>query len=113
VVTFAVMVGGLQTWSAGPLAGLVAGSSLLVAVVMAAVVTLTTRTQDLLDALVTAVRPLRHVGVAPERVALVLALAVRSVPVMAGLAAMSTRPGSPGVPGDRYGRSPSRWPSGP
>jgi biotin transport system permease protein len=58
----------------------------LVAVAAAGLVTLTTRTEALLDALVAALRPLRRAGVDPERVALVLALAVRSVPVVAGIA---------------------------
>jgi biotin transport system permease protein len=84
---FALTVGGLQAWSSGPVAGLVVGGSVLVAVAAAAVVTLTTRTQDLLDAIVTAAKPLRRVGVDPERVALTLALAVSSVPVVARLAA--------------------------
>ncbi|MGH3370788.1 MAG: energy-coupling factor transporter transmembrane component T family protein [Nocardioidaceae bacterium] len=55
-------------------------------VLLAALVTLTTRTTDLVDAIVRAMRPLRRVGVDPERVGLVLALGVRSVPVVIGLA---------------------------
>jgi biotin transport system permease protein len=49
-------------------------------------VTLTTRTTDLVDTVVRAVRPLRRVGVEPERVGLLLALAIRSVPVVAAIA---------------------------
>jgi biotin transport system permease protein len=60
--------------------------SLLLAVAAAGLVTLTTRTQDLLDAVVAALRPLRRVGVDPERVGLLLALTIRSVPVLVGLA---------------------------
>jgi biotin transport system permease protein len=59
---------------------------LVVAVLAAGLVTVTTPLADLLDAVVAVTRPLRRVGVDPERVALVLALAVRSVPVVAGLA---------------------------
>jgi biotin transport system permease protein len=55
-------------------------------VLLAALVTLTTRTTAMVDALVAACRPLRVVGVDPERVGLVLALGVRSVPVVVGLA---------------------------
>lgn len=55
-------------------------------VLLAALVTLTTRTTDLVDALVAACRPLRPLGVAPERIGLVLALGVRCVPVVVGLA---------------------------
>lgn len=58
-----------------------------VLVLAAGLVTLTTRTVDLVDALVAALRPLRVVGVRPERVGLLLALSIRSVPVVLGLAA--------------------------
>ncbi len=76
----------VQVWLAGPVRALVVGAGIVVAVAAAGLVTLTTRTEDLLDALVTALGPLRRTGVDPERVALVLALAVRSVPVLAGIA---------------------------
>jgi biotin transport system permease protein len=79
-------VGALQAWLAGPLVAVRVAGGLLVAVGAAGVVTLTTRTEDLLDALVGVLRPLRRVGVDPDRVGLVLALAVRSVPVLAGIA---------------------------
>ena len=55
-------------------------------VLLAALVTLTTRTTDLVDALLAACRPLRRVGVDPERVGLLLALGIRCVPVVVGLA---------------------------
>jgi biotin transport system permease protein len=55
-------------------------------VLLAALVTLTTRTTAMVDAMVVACRPLRVFGVDPERVGLVLALGVRSVPVVIGLA---------------------------
>jgi biotin transport system permease protein len=55
-------------------------------VLLAALVTLTTRTTDLVDALVAACRPLRRLGVDPERVGLLLALGIRCVPVVVGLA---------------------------
>jgi len=51
----------------------------------AALVTLTTTTTDLLDAVVAVLRPARRVGVDPERVGLVLALTIRTIPVLAGL----------------------------
>jgi biotin transport system permease protein len=86
VVPALVVVAALQVWLAGPGRALVIVGSIAVAVAAAALVTLTTRTTDLLDALVAALRPARRLGVDPERVALVLALAVRSVPVLATLA---------------------------
>ena len=55
-------------------------------VLLAALVTLTTRTSDMVDAVVAAARPLRRVGVDPDRVGLLLALGIRSVPVVVGLA---------------------------
>jgi biotin transport system permease protein len=86
VVPALAVVAALQVWLVGAERAAVVVGSLAVAVAAAALVTLTTRTTDLLDALVTALRPARRVGVDPERVALVLALAVRAVPVLAGLA---------------------------
>jgi biotin transport system permease protein len=55
-------------------------------VLLAALVTLTTRTTDLVDALVAACRPLRVVRVDPERIGLMVALGIRCVPVVVGLA---------------------------
>ncbi|GAA5049656.1 energy-coupling factor transporter transmembrane component T family protein [Nocardia callitridis] len=56
---------------------------LLVSVAMAALVTLTTRVTDMLDAVTRALGPLRRVGVDPERIGLLLALAIRCVPLLA------------------------------
>ncbi len=55
-------------------------------VLLANLVTLTTRTSDLIDVVVWLCRPLRRVGVEPERVGLMLNLAIRSVPMMVELA---------------------------
>ncbi|GAA0999341.1 MULTISPECIES: energy-coupling factor transporter transmembrane component T family protein [Nocardiopsidaceae] len=52
-------------------------------VLLANVVTLTTRVREMLDLFERVARPLRHVGVAPDRVALVLALTIRSIPMVA------------------------------
>jgi biotin transport system permease protein len=54
-------------------------------VLLAGLVTLTTRTQEMLDVVVRVLGPLRRVGVDPERIGLLLALAIRSVPVVIGL----------------------------
>ncbi len=86
VLVVAVVVATVQFWLAGPGGALTVTGSLLVAVAAAGLVTLTTRTEDLLDAVIGCLRPLRRLGVDPERVALVLALAIRTVPVLAGLA---------------------------
>lgn len=55
-------------------------------VLLAALVTLTTRATAMVDALVAGCRPLRVLGVDPERVGLVLTLGIRCVPVVVGLA---------------------------
>ncbi|MGZ8735788.1 MAG: energy-coupling factor transporter transmembrane component T family protein [Nocardioides sp.] len=55
-------------------------------VLLAALVTLATRTTAMVDTIVSACRPLRRLGVDPERVGLMLALGIRSVPVVVGLA---------------------------
>lgn len=56
--------------------------SLLLAVALAALVTLTTRTTEMLDAIVAAAGPLRHVGVDPDRVGLVLIMTIRCIPLL-------------------------------
>lgn len=81
-----VPVAAAQLWLSGWRAATVVCGTLAVAALAAHLVTLTTRTADLLDALVTLLGPLRRVGVRPERVALLLALVVRTVPVLARLA---------------------------
>jgi biotin transport system permease protein len=59
---------------------------LAVLVLLAALVTLTTRTTDLVDAVVAGCRPLRVLRVDPARVGLLIALGIRCVPVVVGLA---------------------------
>jgi biotin transport system permease protein len=66
-------------------AGVVVGV-LAALVLLASLVTLTTRTTDLVDAVVTACRPLRVLRVDPDRVGLMIALGIRCVPVVVGLA---------------------------
>jgi biotin transport system permease protein len=55
-------------------------------IVLAGLVTLTTRTSALLDAFEVALSPVRRIGIDPQRVSLVLALSIRTVPVIAGFA---------------------------
>jgi biotin transport system permease protein len=59
---------------------------ILVLVLLAGLVTLTSRTEALVDCLVGVLRPARRVGVDVDRVGLLLALSIRSVPVVAALA---------------------------
>lgn len=79
VAVFHVVVSG---WSR---AAVVVGM-LLVLVLLAGLVTVTTRMSALMDVVVSVARPLRRIGVDPERLGLLLALGIRSVPVVVGLA---------------------------
>ncbi|MEZ5210573.1 CbiQ family ECF transporter T component [Gordonia sp. (in: high G+C Gram-positive bacteria)] len=63
----------------------VVGAVLLASIGLAAVVTLTTRTTDLLDAIVRALSPLRKLGVRTDLIAMALALTIRSIPLLAEL----------------------------
>jgi len=62
-------------------------SRVLATLLIAALLVLTTRIGDLLDAVERALRPLDRLGVDPARVALVLAVAITTVPVLVRLAA--------------------------
>ncbi|MCT1886468.1 energy-coupling factor transporter transmembrane protein EcfT [Dietzia cinnamea] len=57
--------------------------ALLVAIAVAGLVALTTRISDMLDTVTRAAGPLRHVGVSPDRIALVLVLTIRAIPLIA------------------------------
>lgn len=63
----------------------VTAGNLLLAIIGARLVALTTPTSEILDAVVSALAPLRHIGVNPERVALTVALMIRSIPHIIGL----------------------------
>ncbi|MDH6281876.1 energy-coupling factor transporter transmembrane component T family protein [Prescottella agglutinans] len=64
---------------------LVVCGTILLAVALAALVTLTTRVTDMLDTISRALRPLRHVGVNPDRAGLVLAMTLRCIPLLTGI----------------------------
>lgn len=81
-----VVVGGFHVLVDGWQRAAVVTGVILVLVLLAGLVTLTTRTSDLVDALVAALRPLRPLGVDPDRVGLLLALSIRSVFVVVGIA---------------------------
>jgi biotin transport system permease protein len=73
-----------QWWTAGWRAAVVVVGTMLALVAAAGLVTLTTRMTALLDLLEVLLRPMRRVGVQPERVSLLLALTIRAVPVLVG-----------------------------
>jgi biotin transport system permease protein len=72
-----------QWWNAGWQMAVVVVGTLVVAVTGAALISLTTRVSDLLDVITRILQPARRVGVDPDRVALLLALTIRAVPVIA------------------------------
>lgn len=80
---FVLVFAALQLWVAGWERTVVVVGSLVVAVLAASAVTLTARVADMMDAVVAGARPLRRVGVDPERLGLLLALTIRSIPVVA------------------------------
>lgn len=80
VLVVAVLLGAYQTWRAGWPVAVEVVADLLALVLAAAIVTATTPTDAMLDAVTRACRPLRHLGVDPDRVALATALMVRAVP---------------------------------
>lgn len=55
---------------------------LVLSVLLAAIVTVKTRVTDMLAAMTRAMRPLRRIGFPVEQIALALALAIRSIPLM-------------------------------
>lgn len=63
---------------------------LLFSVAAAALVTLTTRVTDMLDLTTRVIGPLRRVGVDPDRVGLVFAMTIRSIPLLGELVAAVT-----------------------
>ena len=83
LLAFGVLHALLNGWQA---AVMVCGT-IVVLVLLAGLVSSTTRTTALVDAIVAVLHPLRRVGVDPERIGLLLGLSVRAVPVVAGLAA--------------------------
>lgn len=73
-------------WNAGISAAIEITGDLVLLVAAAGVVSSTTRMTDMLDTLVRALAPCRRLGLDPDRVALLLALTIRAVPVVADFA---------------------------
>ncbi|MDP4504979.1 energy-coupling factor transporter transmembrane component T family protein [Nonomuraea turcica] len=84
---FAVALFGMQ-WIFVDLSGAATTTlRVVLAVALAGLVTITTRTSAMMAALERCLAPARFAGLDPFRLSLLLSLTVRSVPVMAGLAA--------------------------
>jgi biotin transport system permease protein len=77
-----LVVAVLQILLSGWRSAVVVCGTLLIGVAIAALVTLTTRVSAMLDAVTTAMRPLRRLGVDPDRTGLVLAMTIRCIPLM-------------------------------
>lgn len=81
-----VLIGAYQWWQRGwPVAIEVVGD-IAALVIAATVVTATTPMDALLDTVVRGCRPLRRLGVDPERIGLAMALMIRAVPTLLDLA---------------------------
>lgn len=75
-----------QTWQRGWPHAVETVGDIVALVLLATVLTATTRVQDILDAIATGLRPLRRVGVDADRVALAFALTIRAIPATLELA---------------------------
>lgn len=73
----------VQGFIGGPEAALLVGARLVALLLLAGLVTLTTRTQDMIQTIETALKPLSRFGINPARTALALSLAVRFIPITA------------------------------
>jgi biotin transport system permease protein len=79
IAAIAVANGLLTSWSLGAVVGL----RFAILICLATLIALTTRVSDMLAAFERGLAPLRRFGVDPERVAFVLALTIRLIPVLA------------------------------
>lgn len=77
-----LMTAVFQVLTADPLVAARIVAGLAISVALAGLVTLTTKVSVMLDVFATVVRPLRHIGIEPDRVALLLALTIRCVPLL-------------------------------
>jgi biotin transport system permease protein len=67
----------------GALEGGIVIARFAILILFAALVSLTTRVSDMLDTVMSAVRPLAYIGISPAKVGLTFALAIRFIPVIA------------------------------
>lgn len=79
-----VALAAVQWWSRGPEAAAGTAARLVGLLLLAVMVSATTRVSAILDAVIAALGPLRRLGVPTERIGLAVALAIRAIPVLAG-----------------------------
>jgi len=82
-----VLLFGVQWWIAGWLSAVLVVSRLMSLMLLAALVTLTTRTSDMIEALEKGLFWLRFLRISPAKVSLALSLALRFIPVLAAITA--------------------------
>jgi biotin transport system permease protein len=83
---FAAALFAIQFVLSGPVTAVMVSSRVVLAVALAGLVTLTTRTSDMMAVLERGLRPARRLGLDPFRMSLLLSLTIRSVPVIADIA---------------------------
>ncbi|MBZ5737129.1 CbiQ family ECF transporter T component [Nocardioides mangrovi] len=86
VLYMGAIFGALQWVFYGPSRAIEAVVDLLALALAAIVVTATTQVNAMLDAFIRWIRPLRHVGVDPDRIALTVGLAIQALPGTVALA---------------------------
>lgn len=77
----------LQYWLSGPMLAAYVVLRLATLVLLASLVTLTTRSSDMIDAMTRALSLLKPLGVNPGKVSLAISLALRFIPVLAQITA--------------------------
>lgn len=85
LLVLVALMGGYHVVFGSWLDGLVLAGNVLLAVLASRLLTMTKPVPVLLDALVVAARPLRWVGLSPERVGLAVAVMLRSIPYLSGV----------------------------
>lgn len=82
IVPLLVLIFVLQVWAASLSVAVASVLRIAVMVLIADLVTLSTRLQDMMDAIAVPLKPLARFGVDPERLSLAVALVLRFVPVL-------------------------------
>jgi len=85
IAVLALLIAAVQVVPLGLQRAVVLAAQLVLCVAVATLATLTTRVAEFLDAMQEALGPLQRFGVDPARVALVMALAIRTVPLLTSL----------------------------
>lgn len=80
IIVVAVLLGGFQVWQRGWPVAIEVVADLFALVIVASAMTATTPIDAMLDTIARAFRPFRRFGANPERIALAMALMLRSVP---------------------------------